>query len=82
MTKKSEVKEGQVWTARINGRVVQVRVDSIEYHEGYKPQGLYSGRPTRPGHTTYHVTSLVTGRQTSFRSATKFRQLIKEEVGQ
>ena len=70
--KKSEIRIGGHYTAKISGRIVTVRVDEIREVEirikntgsGYRPRGL---------DTHYYVTNLATGRKTTFRSAAKFR---------
>lgn len=64
--KKSEIKVGGRYAAKVNGRVVVVRV------LGIREVGWETRNPTR-----YDVVNEATGRKTSFRSATKFRS----EVG-
>ncbi len=62
--KQSEIKPGGVYFAKVSGVVVKVRVDAIrDGSAGYL-------RGTR---TFFDVTNLKTGRQTTFRSAAKFR---------
>lgn len=61
--KKNEIKCGSYYTAKVNGKIVTVRVDSIET--------TYSSNSLR-----YHVTNTETGRTTTFRSAAKFRGLV------
>jgi hypothetical protein len=56
--KKAEIETGKRYMAKVNGRLVPVLVTGIEAD--------YKGR------MHYSVTSEVTGRQTSFRSAVKF----------
>lgn len=61
--KKSEIRVGGYYLAKVNGRVTTVRVDAIR-----------EGGFTRGGsQTAYDVTNLRTGRKTTFRSAAKFR---------
>ena len=62
--KKAEIKKGGLYTARVNGRYVTVRVDDIRVRSGYG-----SVKDT----TVYDVTNLTTKRKTTFRSAAKFR---------
>lgn len=69
--KKHEIKVGGHYTAKVNGRLVTVRVDSIK--EG--PRGI-----SKNTYTSYGVTNLTTGRTTSFRSAMKFKGEVKAEV--
>lgn len=69
--KKAEIKVGGVYCAKVSGKLTEVRVDAITEHEGYQQRG-YGGRKVGGG-TRYAVTNLKTGRQTAFRSATKFR---------
>lgn len=66
--KKSEIKIGGIYVAKVSNKLVNVRVDSI------KTVPSYGDRTT----TRYGVTNLATWRQTSFRSATKFRSLVGE----
>jgi hypothetical protein len=56
--KKNEIKVGGLYLAKVNEKVVTVRVDSIK-------DGLRG--------VVYQVTNLSTGRKTTFRSAAKFR---------
>lgn len=60
--KKSEIKVGGCYIAKVSGRLTTVRVDEITTHAGIKRD-----------EQRYHVTNLVTGRRTTFRSAAKFR---------
>lgn len=63
----SQVKVGGVYLAKVSNRIVEVRldkIDSIDMRQG--TMGLVTKR-------IYRVTNLRTGRQTSFRSASKFR---------
>ncbi len=66
--KKSEIKVGGHYTAKINGRIVTCRVDAIR--EGGFTQG--------GSQVAYDVTNLTTGRKTTFRSAQKFRAEVKQ----
>ncbi len=67
--KKADIKVGGLYRAKVNGRVVTVRVDEIrEVDPGTYPYGKgYQHR--------YDVINLSTGRRTTFRSAAKFRGL-------
>ncbi len=71
--KATEIKVGGQYTAKVNGTLTTVRVDGVDVVPGSGPVDLYSGRLRRPARTIYRVTNLRTGRQTTFRSATKFR---------
>ena len=64
--KKSEIKVGGHYSARISGQYVTVRVDRIE-------DGFPSRSPRGGTRTNYVVTNLATGRKTTFRSAARFR---------
>lgn len=66
--KKSEIKVGGHYLAKVNSRLVTVRVDKI----GDDDVGLCHGEVVRHG-PYYDVTNLATGRRTIFRSAVKFR---------
>lgn len=61
--KKSQIKVGGLYKASVNGKIVTVRVDEI------KDSNIYG-----PVKTSYDVTNMSTGRRTSFRSASKFRE--------
>lgn len=61
--KKNQIKQGSLYIAKISGREVTVRVDRIYQRSGYN--GALE--------TRYDVTNLKTKRQTTFRSAAKFR---------
>jgi hypothetical protein len=73
--KKSELREGGVYLAKVNGRVVRVRLNAIREFNPSFGGGL---RRTQ-AQTRYDVTNLETGRQTTFRSATKFREPVQEQ---
>lgn len=60
--KKAEIKVGGLYTARVSGRHVTVRVDAID-----------SVRSCEREMTYYRVTNMSTGRKTTFYSAAKFR---------
>lgn len=60
--KAAEIKVGERYLAKVNGRVVTVRVDAVRER--------YISTRTQ---TVYDVTNLTTGRKTTFRSAAKFR---------
>ena len=65
--RKHEIRIGGLYTARVSGRFVTMRVDNIR-----------SGFGTNQRDTTlYDVTNLTTGRRTTFRSAAKFRAEVK-----
>lgn len=63
--KAKEIKVDTLYRAKVNGKLVTVRVEAIR----------------RMARTTYYdVTNLTTGRRTSFRSAMKFRSLTTSEL--
>lgn len=66
--KKAEIKVGGLYTARVNGKHVTVRVDAIR-----DVVGITGGH----GSTHYNVTNMTTSRTTVFRSAAKFRSEVK-----
>lgn len=72
--KKHEIKVGGKYVARVNGTFTTVRVDAVREVPSYP--NTY--RNNLRGHTVYDVTNLKTGRQTTFRSAAKFRQEVKD----
>lgn len=67
--KKSEIKVGGYYQARISGNFVTVRVDEI---------GTRYADRFRQGGTYYRVTNLKTGRSLTFLSARKFRLEVNE----
>ena len=62
--KKTEIKVGSFYRARVSGVYVTVRVNEISTTYCY--QDFKAG-------TDYHVTNLLTGRKLTFQSARKFR---------
>lgn len=64
--KAKEIKKGGLYTAKVSGKLVTVRVDEIRVRSGFKKDT-----------TVYDVTNLSTGRKTTFRSAMKFRSEVK-----
>ena len=72
---KKQIHVGGKYYAKISGNVVPVRVDAIR--EVFTSSFSYS-----PSRDVYDVTNLKTGRKTTFRSAQKFRGVVKEEVSQ
>lgn len=83
--KKNEIKVGGLYTAKINGNLVTVRVDGITESD-VKVKKDWSTRTTNratPPYKTvvrYDVTNLTTGRKTVFRSAAKFRREVEPTV--
>lgn len=65
---KSEIKVGGRYVAKVSGNMTTVRVDAIDERSDWK------GRTT----TIYRVTNLKTGRNTTFRSAAKFRRQVNQ----
>lgn len=67
--RKSEIKVGGIYWAKVNGKVTKVKVDDIRESDTGDGQGKYW--------TAYDVTNLSTGRKTTFRSAAKFRSEVE-----
>lgn len=67
--KKSEIRVGGVYLAKVSDKITRVRVDAIResWHPVYSICKMY-----------YDVTNLTTGRKTTFRSAAKFRSEVKQ----
>ena len=61
--KANQIEVGQIYMAKVSGKVVPVRVDDIY------DQCSIAGRWTK----NFDVTNLATGRKLTFRSAAKFR---------
>ena len=70
----SEIEAGEVYLAKVSGRVVRVRVDEVR-HDGSQMRGGKRGSDA----TRYDVTNLSTGRKTTFRTAGKFRSRATKE---
>ena len=70
--KKAEITVGGLYRAKVNGRLVTVRVDLIREVPALWSNGREGG--TEPH---YDVTNLATGRKTMFRSASKFRERVQ-----
>lgn len=66
--KKSEITVGEVYLAKVSGRVVEVRVDAFQEGMRYRAGGK---KPVDV--LTYLVTNLLTGKRLQFRSAMRFR---------
>lgn len=65
---KTEIKVGGTYLAKVSNKLTKVRVDNIVEEE------RFFGKQRLVTH--YHVTNLVTGRKTTFKSAAKFRKEI------
>jgi hypothetical protein len=70
--KKAEIKVGGLYTSRISGKFVIVRVDAIRESQRMGGTG-YDGRIKYRDTVVYDVTNLTTKRKIVFRSAAKFR---------
>lgn len=71
--KKAEIKVGGYYSARISGRFVTVRVNAIRETLA-RPYSDSRGDIKYREATVYDVTNLDTKRDTTFRSAAKFRR--------
>jgi hypothetical protein len=69
--KKSEVKVGAYYTAKVSGRLTVVRVDAVRERPTYL-NPLIQTR-VRQARLLYDVTNVVTGRHATFHSAGRFR---------
>lgn len=74
--KKAEIVVGGIYVAKVSGKLTKVRVDEIREVDR---QCMSGGLRSLEGktETRYDVTNLTTGRQTTFRSAAKFRSEVK-----
>lgn len=72
----ADLTEGGIYAAKISGRIVPVRIDSIV--ERWEPASGWARSTRARGRTVYRygVTNLATGRKTTFRSAQKFRRRV------
>jgi len=68
--KKSEIKVGGHYTAKVSGKLVTVRVDSVDVREGTR---------FRRGGTWFCCTNLATGKKV-VRSAAAFRREVKQDL--
>lgn len=69
---KNQIAVGGVYIAKVNNRLVPVRVDNIrEFNPTFQRSSVL--RPMR-SQIRYEVTNLLTNRTTTFRSAAKFRR--------
>lgn len=76
--KKSEVKVGGHYVAKVSGKITTVRVDAIRKAvTGYKGKDHFSGKIKTRESTVYDVTNLTTGRSTVFKSAAKFGSVVE-----
>lgn len=69
MARQSEVEIGHVWSAKISGRLVHVRVDKVHKPDNWS--GPYSHNTRYK--TKYSLTNLKTGRKVGPYAATKLR---------
>lgn len=76
--RKAEIETGGVYIARVSNKITRVRVDAIRTVT--KQSRNYLGNTTYKDSTVYEVTNLATGRQITFRSATKFRGKAKPDL--
>ncbi len=75
--KKSEIVLNGVYIAKVSNKLTKVKVLAIRSR--FKDSGtFYSPRTTEV--TIYDVVNLATGRQTTFRSAAKFRSEVKQPI--
>lgn len=79
--RKNDIKIGGRYTAKVNGKLVTVRVDDIKTVAGL-PIGRFGGGQRGKDRTSYHVTNLTTGRKTVFHSAMKFREEVSAAAPQ
>ncbi len=68
--KAKEIQVGGRYVAKMSGKLTTVEVKGIRETSSYRAHQPYT--PT----TRYDVVNLTTGRQTMFRSATKFRYAV------
>jgi len=66
--KKNQIETGGKYVAKVSGKIVTVRVDSIE-----DKWGTLRDRSV----TRYNITNLDTGRKTIFKSAQRFRRIAR-----
>lgn len=66
---KKDIAVGGVYLAKVSGKIVPCRVDAI--HENFAMHKVSH---------SYHVTNLATGRKVTFRSAQKFRSVVKSDA--
>lgn len=77
--KKSEIKVGGLYQSKVNGQIVTVRVDAIDYiGDGFRVGG--HGRRGRGNTLAYRITNLATGRKLTFKSAAKFKCEMPRQV--
>lgn len=72
--KAKEIQIGGHYSAKVSGNLTTVRVDAIRETSSYRAHQPYT--PV----TRYDVTNLATGRKITFRSAAKFRCVVKTQV--
>jgi hypothetical protein len=75
---KKDVVVGQVYVAKISGKLTRVRIDS-EVESRTIGEGGYSGRPKRKIGGGWMATNLNTGRQVRIKSAAKLRLHIPQQ---
>jgi hypothetical protein len=73
MTKQAEVRVGQVWLARVSGRMTTVRITNIRVVPGYR-----TGYVTRPSVWRADAINETTGKAVLIKSAQKLRKLVRD----
>lgn len=74
--KAEEIIVGGVYIAKVSRQLVPCKVLRITKQEAFRAPPL-SGRRSRSAKTFYAVENLRTGRETTFRSASKFRRVVR-----
>lgn len=77
--KQKDIEVGKVYTAKVSGKVVRVRVDHIGERSTYR-RNSYSGGRTIGTASSYECTNLETGRKLTIRSAQRFRALSADQT--
>ncbi len=78
--KAADVKVNGQYIARVSGNIVIVRVDQIRDVTKYR-RNVITGQWAYHDGVVYDVTSLDTGRKTTFKSAAKLRREVAKKGG-
>jgi len=76
----SDIKKGGVYTAKVSGKVVPLRIDSITTRPTYQSSGRDLGPGKIVNRTRYECTNLVTSRRITVKSAHRFRHRATKSI--
>jgi len=76
--KAEDIHENNLYTMKVSGNVVPVKIITIHTQEGRSYTGTLGNKTRIRGRTTYRCLNLITNRECTAKSASKFRRQITE----